>query len=339
MRHTQNCGWELTIYSAPSTFKPARLFAKSLKKTRVSFLSPSAIAIGSGYPSSSRYYPSGKPSVFKHIQTRHLLKSFMRATQLRIQDARDLSEEEGALKRAWEALLRASPIQIASCTKELMTLLQHDDQETAPELRGLAKLITRLHQQWPNDIGLFAVFFMNHVTLTPGEALFVQPNELHAYLSGDAVECMASSANVVRGGLTKKKKDIETLVSMLSYSYHPPTTPKICPLNPYVLSAKETAFSVLYESPAEEFDIVKTGLSSPDAEVHFGPIQGPSMMICLQGGGEIAAGCREDKIETGSIWFISAGNIVSLKNRKPGNLTVFQALCDSQGTGKEVAAV
>lgn len=100
------------------------------------------------------------------------------------QDARDLSEEEGALKRAWEALLRASPSQIASCTKELMTLLQHDDQETAPELRGLAKLITRLHQQWPNDIGLFAVFFMNHVTLTPGEALFVQPNELHAYLSG-----------------------------------------------------------------------------------------------------------------------------------------------------------
>lgn len=150
---------------------------------------------------------------------------------------------------------------------------------------------------------------------------------------------MASSANVVRGGLTKKKKDIETLVSMLSYSYRPPTTPKICPLNPYVLSAKETAFSVLYESPAEEFDIVKTELSSPDAEVHFGPVQGPSMMICLQGGGEIAAGCREDKIETGSIWFISAGNIVSLKNRKPGNLTVFQALCDSQGTGKEVAAV
>ncbi|KAL5357794.1 hypothetical protein BJX96DRAFT_182328 [Aspergillus floccosus] len=306
MRHMQNCGWELTISFAPSIFNPARHCARFLKMTQVSFLSPSAIAITGGYPSSSRYSPSGKLSAFRHIQIGHLPKSYMHGIQLPIQDARDQTKEEGALKRAWEASLRASQDQISSSTGELMALLLHDDEEIAPELRGLASLITRLHRQWPNDIGLFAVFFMNYVTLTPGEALFVQPNELHAYLSGDAVECMASSANVVRGGFTKKKKDIETLVSMPSYSYHPPATPKIWPLNPYVLSAKGTVFSVLYESPAEEFDVVKTELSSLDAEVHFGPIQGPSMMICLQGGGEIAAAGCENKIETGSILFISA---------------------------------
>ena len=33
--------------------------------------------------------------------------------------------------------------------------------------------------------------------LEPGEALFLPPNEPHAYLSGECVECMAASDNVV----------------------------------------------------------------------------------------------------------------------------------------------
>ena len=43
------------------------------------------------------------------------------------------------------------------------------------------------------------------------------PNEPHAYLSGDCVECMANSDNVVRAGLTPKFKDVKTLCAMLNY--------------------------------------------------------------------------------------------------------------------------
>lgn len=39
----------------------------------------------------------------------------------------------------------------------------------------------------------------------------------HAYICGDIVECMANSDNVVRGGLTPKFKDIETLLQMMTY--------------------------------------------------------------------------------------------------------------------------
>ena len=48
------------------------------------------------------------------------------------------------------------------------------------------------------------------------------PNEPHAYLAGDCVECMANSDNVVRAGLTPKFKDVKTLCSMLNYDGSPP---------------------------------------------------------------------------------------------------------------------
>ena len=41
---------------------------------------------------------------------------------------------------------------------------------------------------------------------------------MHAYLSGDCIECMANSDNVVRAGLTPKFKDVERLLDMLDYT-------------------------------------------------------------------------------------------------------------------------
>ena len=60
-------------------------------------------------------------------------------------------------------------------------------------------------------------FFFNLFTLKKDEAVVITPNVPHAYIAGDLVECMANSDNVVRGGLTPKYKDKETLYSMLPY--------------------------------------------------------------------------------------------------------------------------
>lgn len=75
----------------------------------------------------------------------------------------------------------------------------------------------QLENQYPSDIGVIAAFFLNHVKLNPGEALFLGANEPHAYLSGECIECMATSDNVVRAGLTPKYIDVPTLCSMLTY--------------------------------------------------------------------------------------------------------------------------
>ncbi|RHZ74246.1 hypothetical protein CDV55_108000 [Aspergillus turcosus] len=247
------------------------------------------------------------------------------------QDQRDPAKNESALRRAWEALLHAPPEQIIACTRELMSLIPCDDQDDrrfVPGLQLSTALIRRLHQQYPEDVGLFAVFFMNHVFLTPGEAIFVPPGEAHAYLSGDVVECMASSANTVRGGFTDKKKDLDTLIPMLSYSYRPPLKPRVFPVNPHVRSTKGAVSSVLYQSPADEFDVAKTDLFSPAAEVQLYPMDGPSLVVCIQGCGAIQAGHRMEKITFGSILYIGAGAAVSIQNRGTEDLTIFQALYD-----------
>ncbi len=49
------------------------------------------------------------------------------------------------------------------------------------------------------------------------QALYLAANEPHAYISGDCVECMATSDNVVRAGLTPKFKDVDVLCNMLTY--------------------------------------------------------------------------------------------------------------------------
>lgn len=79
-------------------------------------------------------------------------------------------------------------------------------------------LMKELHNQFPGDSGVFMIYFLNEVFLEPGEAMYIPAGIPHAYISGDCVECMANSDNVVRAGLTPKYKDIETLLTILDYS-------------------------------------------------------------------------------------------------------------------------
>ena len=44
-----------------------------------------------------------------------------------------------------------------------------------------------------------------------GDSFVISPDEPHAYISGDLIEAMVCSDNVVRGGLTPKFKDTKTL--------------------------------------------------------------------------------------------------------------------------------
>ena len=66
---------------------------------------------------------------------------------------------------------------------------------------SVCELFLRLHDQYPGDVGCFVIFFLNHLKLSPGQAMFLGPNVPHAYLSGDCVAVMAHSDNVVRAGL------------------------------------------------------------------------------------------------------------------------------------------
>lgn len=138
---------------------------------------------------------------------------------------------------------------------------------------------------------------------------------------------MASSANVLRGGLTSKRKDVELLASMQSYSHQSP-----CILdgqsNPYLEEAVGDAFSLLYKTPVEEFDIVRTDIQRRNARAKFAPISGPSILICTQGRGVIRDSKSEKHLVFGGIFYIKAGTGISIENQGDTSLTVYQALCN-----------
>ncbi|MDD3822574.1 MAG: mannose-6-phosphate isomerase, class I [Sphaerochaetaceae bacterium] len=79
---------------------------------------------------------------------------------------------------------------------------------------------------YPGDPGVLAPFFLHVLHLNSGEAIFLEPRTLHAYVKGHGIELMTNSDNVLRGGLTTKKVDVPELIKTLSFRVHQPS---LCP--------------------------------------------------------------------------------------------------------------
>ncbi|BAM41680.1 uncharacterized protein TOT_040000061 [Theileria orientalis strain Shintoku] len=93
-------------------------------------------------------------------------------------------------------------------------------------------------------------FVLNCFELHPGEALFVPPNTLHSYISGDCIEIMKNSDNVIRCGLTPKFKDLDLCLALLEKKFKR-ARPEDYRVNP----SRLTAFSLRYspEDPCCNF--------------------------------------------------------------------------------------
>src|SRR5699024_1882183 len=74
----------------------------------------------------------------------------------------------------------------------------------------------------PGAPGVVAAVLLNPVPLQPGEAMYIPPGTLHAYLHGTGLEVMATSDNVLRAGLTPKKVDAEEVLQCMSVVAAPP---------------------------------------------------------------------------------------------------------------------
>jgi mannose-6-phosphate isomerase len=80
---------------------------------------------------------------------------------------------------------------------------------------AVAAVVGRLADQHPDDAGSAVALLLNAISLERGDALYLPAGNMHAYLSGLGVEVMASSDNVLRGGLTPKHVDVAELVRTL----------------------------------------------------------------------------------------------------------------------------
>ncbi|MBT1035066.1 mannose-6-phosphate isomerase, class I [Canibacter sp. lx-45] len=87
-----------------------------------------------------------------------------------------------------------------------------------PQLTRLVTLLLKLNSQYPQDAGIVVASLLNHLTLAPGEALWIPPGTLHAYVHGYGVEVMSPSDNVLRGGLTVKHVNPAELAKIIDFN-------------------------------------------------------------------------------------------------------------------------
>lgn len=105
------------------------------------------------------------------------------------------------------------------------------------------------------DRGLFSVYLFNLVNVKRGEAVFQDAGVPHAYLEGQNIEIMASSDNVLRGGLTTKHIDVKEL---LKHTRCEAT-------HPIILKGELKGYERIYKTPAPDFELGSFSIKKGDS--------------------------------------------------------------------------
>jgi mannose-6-phosphate isomerase len=164
-----------------------------------------------------------------------------------------------------------------------------------PRCRWLASLAV-LH---PNDPSAAISLLLNHVTLGAGQAIFLGPGNLHAYLNGVGVEILASSDNVVRCGLTSKHVDAQEVLRVID------PTPL---LEPIVTPIRLEDGGWHYPTPTSEFHVTRYDVN--------GQLEwfasSPELLFCAAG--------SVSELRTGQCSVVLKGQRVNLE----GHATIFR---------------
>jgi mannose-6-phosphate isomerase len=167
----------------------------------------------------------------------------------------NLNQADAATQRSW-----------AEQTTRACQALMGKGEPFADELSWA----TRIGALYPGDVGVVSALLLNLVRLEPGQAIYLPAGNLHAYLGGTGVEIMASSDNVLRGGLTPKHVNVPELLRILDFR----------PLEVQVLSPTADGSEQVYATPVREFRLSYFDLRPGDCRVS---IEGPEIWLVTDG--------------------------------------------------------
>jgi len=149
-----------------------------------------------------------------------------------------------------------------------------------------AKVLLELAQRYPGDMGVVVAALLQHWLLPAGSGLFVPPGVMHAYLRGFAVEVMATSDNVLRGGLTPKHVDVSEFLALADFNAKPS-----CPLIPEERGPLESAFV----TEGEYFSVSRI-VARPHMSYCARQRVGPEMLLCVEGRLDLVAANQEELV-------------------------------------------
>jgi mannose-6-phosphate isomerase len=188
-----------------------------------------------------------------------------------------------------ESLVRAVATRAASF------VAAHD-----PEFINTYRWAATLAETYPGDPGVVISLMCNHLTLAPGEAVFLPAGNLHAYLCGAGIEVMASSDNVLRGGLTAKHVDLAALLEVLDF-----TDGKVPVLHPVLGPG-----GLRYQVPVEDFELTRCQLGTDPGVL---TTAGPQVLLCAEGIAVLGSADGELTLAQGQSAFVPAGAPLSAR--------------------------
>jgi len=123
-----------------------------------------------------------------------------------------------AEKNGWLELARH--LKLTGLANTVRWALEEKKHKTPTNLPDHLRVIGDLYA---NTGGVYVALLMNHITLKSGQAMFLEPSNVHSYLSGLAVEVMSSSDNVMRAAFTTKHIDLQEFFATAKIDSHLPT--------------------------------------------------------------------------------------------------------------------
>jgi mannose-6-phosphate isomerase len=128
------------------------------------------------------------------------------------------------------------------------------------------------------------------------------PSGIHAYLSGDIVECMARSDNVLNTGFCPRadRDSINLFIDALT------SNPKSA--EEAILKAKPSdkgrkGYTQIFAPPMSEFNMLVIDLKAGETET-IKPLQGPAIMITTGGKGKLRGGGEVYDVQEGYVFFV-----------------------------------
>lgn len=179
----------------------------------------------------------------------------------------------------------------------------------------IPKLAPRLAEQYSKtDPGLLvALITMNYLVLQPGESIYIPADGIHAYLSGDIIECMARSNNVLNTGFCPRaeRNSIDLFCSCLTFTPH---SPQECMLQPQAYQRSKHGKTSKFAPPISEFDMLQTELKAGEKE-SLGAVGGPSIVLATKGSAQMKAKGKSFELNEGAVFFVAPGVDLELESK------------------------
>ncbi|KAL8914978.1 MAG: hypothetical protein Q9172_006983 [Xanthocarpia lactea] len=235
---------------------------------------------------------------------------------------KDVNFDNEVLKQICYKILTASEQEVRTTQLELGKI----PREKYGKQAYILDLLPRLQEQYSREDpgNLVALLTMNFLNLSAGDAIYVPADAPHAYLSGNIVECMARSNNVLNTGFCPRADadSVELFTSAMTFSPHNAEEVR--------LGTSKTEKSIngkttLYAPPMSEFNVLKTSLQDGENET-IKAIAGPSVLFAISGSGKLLANGKTHDIKEGYIFFVGQG--VEVSYEASSGLDVYQAYAE-----------